>query len=884
MAARAKRKNRASRRAAGRPRSISPDPVSSPQADITDDPFLDFAPPPAIPPTAVGTALGVTLVGALNEALECHRAGDLARAETLYRQVLEIAPDHANALHHIGLLHHQRGDHAQAIELIGRALQTMPDHAGAHSNLGAAYMASGQVKDAEACFRRAAELNPQFAEAHSNLAAALADLGRPDDAFAAYHAAHRAAPTVPRFIKRLADLYLQHEQYADAEEWFRRFLAMAEDDGEVNSNLGYTLERQGRLEEAETHYRKAAELCPESPEINNNLATLLVRLGRTDEAEPFFDRALRTSPDKWQDLLNLASSYVNRRDTDRALAILRQLVATQPDNARVYNDYGIALSVAYRPEEATPLFEKALALKDDYPEAWNNYGSNLIAVGRRPEAIDAFKKAIAHQPRYLEPHLNLCLALAFENRTDEAYLYAQAAVHLESFRQVHFSNPHKVFRGVCDFEAIEALGDLWDANEQMKVADFSANFLEMLVFTETEAEIDRLSRLHRRWYREVVRPTIQEPLPPIDAGRRSGPIRIGIMSSDLRNHSVAKFVLPVLNHYDRERFEIYCYSPTESPDDRIQALIRSQVKEFRVVREKSNRAFAELIRDDEIDILFELNGFTRDTKLKVLAYKPAPVQIYWLGYPFTTGIDEIDYILLDPNVKPVKDSWLVEKPLLMPESWVCFGSFGEEPISDKLPVERNGMITFGSLNNPYKLNRKLIALWSRVMQRVPNSRFLYVRPECRSLMLIANLTKEFERNGIARERLHFVNNRTLPISHLSYYDDIDITLDTWPLTGGTTTADTLWMGTPVISKFGPNMHQRLSYSMLKSVGLDQLCVQTDDEYVDLAVALANDLDSLRLLRRELRQSVRESALGRAEDYARAFCELMSELAIRHGLR
>ena len=151
-------------------------------------------------------------------------------------------------------------------------------------------------------------------------------------------------------------------------------------------------------------------------------------------------------------------------------------------------------------------------------------------------------------------------------------------------------------------------------------------------------------------------------------------------------------------------------------------------------------------------------------------------------------------------------------------------------------------------------------------------------------MLVANLTREFERNGITGDRVYFVNNRALPISHLSYYDDIDITLDTWPLTGGTTTADTLWMGAPVVSKYGPNMHQRLSYSMLKNVGLDQLCVQTDDQYVDLAVALANDLDSLRLLRHSLRQSVRESALGRGEDFARAFCDHMSELAVRHGLR
>lgn len=885
MATRAKRNRRASNRLSGRrPASSSKRPAGDPMTasfGFTDE---MSAPPPVAPATQEAGTFDGTLTDVFNDALVRHNAGDLDAAEALYNRLLERAPDHADALHHLGILSYQRGDHARAIELIGRALTMMPDHAGAHVNLGAVYFALGRLKDAEASFRRASELNPEFAEAHSNLAAVLNDLGRRDDAVAAYQTAHRVAPAVPRFVKRLADLYLEHEQYADAEEWFRRFLAMAEDDGEVNSNLGYALERQERYEEAELYYRKAVALCPESPEINNNLASLLVRLGQLEEAEPYFDRALNADPEKWEDLANLASIYVRRRDTNRAIPIYRQLIEVEAENARIFNDYGVALVVAGRLSEATSMFAKAVALQDDYIEAWNNYGSTLLNLGRRSEAIVALKRALAVDPRAIMPHINLCLALAFESRIDEAYLYAQATVLLEDFTPAHYSNPHKVFRSVCDFDAIEALGDLWEANEQIKIADFSANFLEMLVFTETEFEIERLSQLHRRWYREVLRPMLGDPLPALEVRGRSGKLRIGIMSSDLRSHSVAKFVLPVLNHYDRDRFEIYCYSPSEAPQDPIQQFIRSLVKEFRVVSDKTDREFAEVIRADEIDILFELNGFTRDTKLRVLAYKPAPVQIYWLGYPFTTGVEEIDYILLDPNVKPVNDSWMVEKPLLMPESWVCFGSFAEEPISQELPVERTGRITFGSLNNPYKLTREVIALWSRVMKQVPNSRFLYVRPECYSLMLIANLTKEFERNGISRDRLYFVNNRAVPVSHLSYYDDIDITLDTWPLTGGTTTADTLWMGAPVVSKFGPSMHQRLSYAMLKSIGLDELCVRTDDEFVAVAVALANDIDSLRLLRRELRRSMRESALGRGEDYARGFCDLMSEVAVRHGLR
>src|SRR5690606_18050031 len=149
----------------------------------------------------------------------------------------------------------------------------------------------------------------------------------------------------------------------------------------------------------------------------------------------------------------------------------------------------------------------------------------------------------------------------------------------------------------------------------------------------------------------------------------------------------------------------------------------------------------------------------RDSQIKVMAYKPAPVQVFWLGFPFTTGLPEVDYILTDDRARPTNPDWLSEEPLTMPESWVCFGSLSPVPISETLPFERNGCITFGTMNKPYKYTRKTVALWSEVMQRVPGSRFLVVRPEVGSMVLVENLTKEFERNGIERTRLYFVDNR-----------------------------------------------------------------------------------------------------------------------------
>ncbi|NKB20136.1 MAG: hypothetical protein GKS01_06265 [Alphaproteobacteria bacterium] len=312
--------------------------------------------------------------------------------------------------------------------------------------------------------------------------------------------------------------------------------------------------------------------------------------------------------------------------------------------------------------------------------------------------------------------------------------------------------------------------------------------------------------------------------------------------------------------------------------------IKSKVADFKVLSTTNDREFAASIREDEIDILFELNGFTNDSRLKALAYKPAPIQIFWLGFPFTTGLEAMDYILLDPHVKPENANWTSEAVLEMPESWVAFDEFSAEPISERPPMERNGFVTFGSQNSPYKLTKGTIALWARVLKEVPGSRFLYVRPEADSAIIRQNLSDEFAKHDVGAERLFFVNNRKTEFSHLSFYDEFDVSLDTFPLTGGTTTCETLWMGIPVVTKYGPSIHQRLGYSHMVNLNLQELCADNDEDYVRIAVELANDPETLVFLRRELPSGLQGSAICRTQDYVQAFQKKMEMLVERHGLR
>jgi predicted O-linked N-acetylglucosamine transferase (SPINDLY family) len=375
---------------------------------------------------------------------------------------------------------------------------------------------------------------------------------------------------------------------------------------------------------------------------------------------------------------------------------------------------------------------------------------------------------------------------------------------------------------------------------------------------------------HREWGRRVEEQAAKTPVkrPPPRRGLRPK-IRVGLMSSDLRDHPVAYFALPIIEHYDRERFEFVCYSFYPAPPDRVQSFIQQRVLGFRSMLEATDQEIAQQIADDDLDILFELGGSTRYNRLEVMAYHAAPLQASWLGYPHSAGIGAIDYILVDPYLKPDDPSLLIEKPFVMPESWVVLGRLGfrDEPIEPEIPADRNGFLTFGTMNNPYKYTPELFGLWAEVMNRVPDSRFLFVRPEAGAPSFRANVAREFGKHGVAEDRLLFESVRG---KHLRHYNRIDIALDSAPHTGGTTTCETLWMGCPTVSLAGEAFFERLSYSNLSNAGLSDLCGFTREQYVDIAAELAKDKPRLRDLRQNLRGRLRTSPLGDAERWVKNF--------------
>ncbi len=832
-----------------------------------------------------GAGQALPIEAMLARAVRLHQEGNLDEAKAGYGDVLSRQPKNADALQFLGVLSHQMNDSKKAIVLLSKALKIDPKNFSCHNNIGSVYHETGNYKKAEFHFRRALKGAEVSAEAWSNLGLLQRHGGEFEAAIESFTKASEINSDYPVPYKEIGGIQLERRRFAEAEAAYRKYLALVPDDMTIGNNLGYVVQQQGRLDEAEVLFAEALERAGQSPELGYNMRALLTSQGRGDEAREMFREQIREHPELWTAEVGLAVGLARRGVYEEALQNMKDILEIFPEDAAVWNDIGMMLISLNKSADALEILQKATEIDPKMAIAQNNLGSAYIHVHNFEASVRHLKQAVALEPDLIDPYLNLCRALRGLADFDQANLFGRAAIALDSFEKKHFPNIVQVFRSTVDFESLEAIGDPWENAAALQKSVLPSVFLDLLVFSATEADHQKFFNLVRSWAEFVECEAARALLPAREREMSKGKLRVGFLSSDLRRHSVSRFLIPLMRTYDHDRFEFYCYSPVVAVGDPIQILIQDNVDKFTFVENMTHWEIARTIHDDDVDILLELNGFTHGSMIEVMAYKPAAVQMSWLGYPFTCGLKAIDHVLLDRHVVgPEGEKFLVEEPVHMPEAWVCFGKFTDVPIQAGLPMDRNGVTTFGTLNSVYKYTPEMIANWAAIMKRVPESRFLVVRPELGSIVVCKNISDQFATNGIGPERLFFFNNRTERKNHLSYYNEIDVSLDTFPLTGGTTTCEALWMGVPVVSLVGPAFHQRISYSALMHCGLEELCTFDDATFVDRAVEIANDPDRLLLWRQGLRDIVGLSPLCDEERFVYQFQEMLEMVAQHHNLR
>lgn len=821
-------------------------------------------------------------------ALDCQQGGRLDQAAALLQELLDANPRHPDLLGQLGALRLQRGHADAALPLLERAREAAPGNARYWVLQTECLLALGRAKAAKKLIAEAAR---------NGLRHPLVErlLGQP-------HAGRgqKAAQPLPLQLRRLDELCRagRHaELKAQARELLGRqagvpqawyLLGMAElalgetdaaarsferalklDPGMVEAqfNLGYALDRLGRLEASLAAYRRAASQAPQLAEAHNNLGSVLQKLGRHDEALAAYEAAAALRPQAAEYQLNRGNALREMGRPEQAVEAYQAALGRKPDLTEASLNLSVALSMLGRHDESAQACERGLAYRPDSYDLHLNLGHALRELRRNEAAVEAYRRTVALRPDEAEAHKNLGVALKAVPRYEEALACLQRAVDLNPALDSAYNAMASVLADMGRSDESLAIYRRGLEIDPDSLFTLHSNLLFALNYRQ-DVEQPLLLDEARRYGDKAGRKAVSAPhhANTPDPARR---LRVGLVSGDLGQHPVGFFLASVVANLDGADVELFAYATTERRDE-LNRDLRKFIPHWcdASARKMSDEDLASRIRSDGIDVLIDLAGHTAYNRLPVFAWKPAPVQVAWLGYFATTGLAAMDYIIADRWVLPVEEeAHFVEHPWRLPDAYYCFTPPSDAVDVASLPALSNGSVTFGCFNNPRKLNGAVIDCWGRVLEAVPGSRLMLKYKGYEDASLRERISGQFARHGIEENRLIFSGQSTRA-AYLEAYNEIDIALDPYPFPGGTTTIEGLWMGVPALSLRGQRFIGHQGETILNNVGLPDWVAADEDEYVAKAARFAGDLQALSALRLGLRERLLASPLCDAPRFAR----------------
>jgi predicted O-linked N-acetylglucosamine transferase (SPINDLY family) len=725
--------------------------------------------------------------------------------------------------------HHKAGRLDQAASLYDTILAEEPVHAEALHNSALIALQRGDKDEAIRRLRSATEAAPGRAVAHSDLGAALRLAGRLPEAA---QALERAVATDP--------------SYADA--W---------------NNLGIVRRAMGELPAARDALERGIRIRPDFAPALNALGGVLGALGDAAAARAAYGRAIALKPDYAEALTNFGLSLLDAGKPAEAMAPLSKAAELVPERGEVWLNLGLAQRGCGKAKEAIASFRRAVAATPGLAPAWNALGSALAKEEDHQGACETFARAAALEPRSADILSNFGIALSKTGRNEEALATLGRALAIDPRHGDALFNRGIVRQQLTDFDgavadwqaALAAEPGNRDARSNLIFAKHYDEAVDGAALLAAARDYDRIhghpSEQFTHWPN------------PRDPERR---LRIGYVSPDFREHSVAHYVEPLLAAHDPGSVEIFAYAQVANPDA-VTARLQAIVRNWRFTNGVGAMDVAQRIREDGIDILVDLAGHSANNRLAVFALKPAPVQATWLGFPGTTGLSAIDYRVTDAVADPPgSEAHSSERLLRLPRGFHCW----RPPVASRPAGRRTGGSgpIFGSFNNLQKISPATVALWSEILQRVPDARLVLKSHWLSRPGAAERMRHAFAAHGIAAERLSLSGFIPEVADHLAAYAEIDIALDPHPYNGTTTTLEALWMGVPVVTLRGERHAARVGASLLSQIGAQDLIAETPGGYVKKAVALAGDRAALAALRERLPRQLSTSSLCDCAGFAR----------------
>ena len=653
----------------------------------------------------------LVIVRPLNQAFQLHQNGQLEEAAELYARLLRKNPNSFDALHLLGVLKVQQRKLKEGSDLISQALKINPRVAPAHTNLGNALQELKRYDDAIASYQRALELNPDYAEAHNNLGNALQALKRYDDAIASYQRALELNPNYAKAHNNLGNALGELKRYDDAIASYQRALALKPDFAEVYYNLGVALQGLERYDDAIASYQRALALKPGYAEVHNNLGKVLQAMERYDDAIASYQRALALNPDYAEARTNLGNALQALKRYDDAIASYRRALELNPDYAEAHTNLGNALQALKRYDDAIASYQRALALKPDFAEVYYNLGVALQGLERFDDAIASYQRALALKLDYADLHNNLGSALQALKRYDDAIVCYRRVLELKPDDAEALSEYVLLRRRICNWHDLAAIEQGLIAASQSE-QHTTHPFMLLTVIDDPAVQLTAA--------RNYCANKAYTRFPVVWTGQpyAHDKLRLAYLSADFREHATAHLMAELFERHDRSRFEVTAFSCGPDDGSPMRRRLVQAFAQFLDVRPLSDLAVAHQIRALEIDILVDLKGFTQGSRLSILAHRPAPIQVNYLGYPATLGADFIDYIIVDPFIAPLdQQPFFTEKLVHLPECYQVNDSqraiAARTPTRAECGLPEQGFV-FCCFNNTYKLTPLYFDIWMRL--------------------------------------------------------------------------------------------------------------------------------------------------------------------------
>ena len=758
----------------------------------------------------------------LKEAQALFRRGELQKAGEILEALVDDHPDCAYAWVCLGRLALTLPDAQVAREFFAQADALKPSDSEILACLGDAQRRCGLLDEAKLSLQQAFELAPTDLIVGCKLANCHIDAGNLLEAKELLSGLLDCFPSIPELYLLRGLTYRQIRNNFDAERDLRICLSLAPRTAPALAALGDICREQEKFDEATLFIKQAARLAPDDVAVLRAQGDLFLVQKDWKEAVPFYDKVLEKTPDDVIVALNRAAALVEMGDALGAIDALEACLAVGASEPWVYEMIGLVFAHRGQWEVALESLEKAVEHSPNSVNSWNVLIVVYNKLGQMGKAEAAARKVLEIDPHHVSALVNLGGWHIDQGFHDEGVDYFLKALEVDAHNVAAYAGLMfgMLFSSRVGAKDILNIGRRFDAN-------VCQSLLKAYPFEHRATAPNKV-------------------------------LRIGWVSSDLRAHPVGAFVAPFFPLLNNRRIENYVYDNWPTEDD-VTAMIKPAAKAWRSVRGIGDNALAECIRADEIDILVDLNGHTAGHRLGVFARKPAPIQVEWLGYPGTSGMSAMDYVLVPTDEYLLQGQWCAEQPWPLPHSYGVRGGIPDVKIRDGLPAEQNGFFTFACMNRYSKVSSAALDLWADILLKAPGSKLLLIGRGGSDEQTLACLRGRFSAKGIDPERLLILPSLPV-IDYFNTYNRVDLCLDPFPFNGGTTGFDSLWMGVPFVTLKGDALHSRAGSNILKYVELDALIAETESQYVEKAVALAGDLDMLRRHRARLRERMQASPL------------------------